>query len=349
MNASGSTPATAAQVTCFPSLVESAPPMVGGVARSLAEGILLHDRGQRLLVGDLALREGRAAQRIINAHPESRDYRALLRAALVVGVAGASSSRPLTIASGFPTATMNAYAPVAQRTIGELDAIEYDTTPSGGSGVLAYAPVVSDVHITSEIAACDAALRLGPQRAQEPHFILSLGYGTTEGALFLPTGIIQRSAFSVAGMRYAVEQAMLELGRTHNLGLRTEHQFDMHFRTGKITIGRERMSLAGIRARAIRSYFENILLPAVANTWTSDDFGRADKLFVTGGGALYVPLIELLRDEFGASVQMTVAPEPLAVASLGYALLARKVAKPGTTAIGIDIGNANTCVTVLSA
>ena len=74
----------------FPSVVETAPPVLDLRPGSLVEQLVLSDRGQVVLVGDLALAEGRSPGRIVNATPDQRDYRLLLKAALLVAGHGRS-------------------------------------------------------------------------------------------------------------------------------------------------------------------------------------------------------------------------------------------------------------------
>lgn len=334
-----------AEFRIFPSVVETAPPSLDVPAGSLIEHLVITDRGQQALVGEYALSEGRSPGRIVNASPEQRDYRLLLKAALLL----ASQEKPgaISLGLGFPTATLNSYTERLDTLLSNLETVEFDARPIGGTGTVAQPVQVVNTAVSSEIGACDTGLREGPVRATGSHFIISLGYGTCEAALATPSGIVQRTTVSLPGMRYAVERAMQEVSRTANLGLRTEHQFDTHFRSGRITVGRDRISLTDIRKRALEAYMQNVIAPALANAWTSEDFDRADQLYVTGGGALYPVIGDLIRAEFGGTLSTHVVPDPLSLAALGYALQAAKGAPAGATAVGVDIGNANTCVCIL--
>ncbi len=329
----------------FPSVVETAPPALDLREGSLVEQLVLTDRGQVVLVGDIALSEGRSPGRIVNATPDQRDYRLLLKAALLV--AGHGRTGPLSVGTGFPTATVRSNAEAATTLLSRGEPIGFDARPIGGPQVERLTVEVSNVSVISEIAACDVALREGPLRATGSHFMISLGFGTCEAALATPSGLVQRSSVSLPGIRYAVERAMHDVARTMPIGLRTEHQFDAHFRSGRITLGRERISLLDYRKRALDAYMENVITPALANAWTPEDFDRSEDLYITGGGALYPSMIDAVRQEFGSSLNVNVAPEPLTLAALGYAFMAARDAAPGTTSVGIDIGNANTCVCVL--
>lgn len=329
----------------FPSVVESAPPVLDLRPGVLLEQLCVSDRGQNALVGDLALSEGRAPGRLVNASPEQRDYRVLLKAALLVATHGRSG--PVSVGTGFPTATLRSNADAATTLLSRCESIGFDARPVGGPTSERLSVEVTNVAVTSEIAACDIALREGPTKASGNFFILSLGYGTCEAALSTPSGIVQRTSVSLPGVRYAVERAMQDVARTTSLGLRTEHQFDAHFRTGRITVGRERISILDVRKRALDAYMENVIVPAIANAWSSEEFDRAEDLYVTGGGALYPSLMDAVRAEFGASLAVHPVPDPVSLAALGYALLASRDAGEGTTSVGIDIGNANSCVCVL--
>lgn len=329
----------------FPSVVETSPPVLDLAPGPLIDQLVITDRGQPVLVGEFALSEGRSPGRVVNATPDQRDYRALLKAALLL--VSQRVSGPIVVGFGFPTATMRTHAASAAELLSKMEAIGYDARPIGGSATARASIEIRDSVVISEITACDRALRDGPVRATGSHFMLSLGYGTCEAALSTPTGLVQRTAVSVPGIRYAVERTMQEVSRESSLGLRTEHQFDAHFRSGRITLGRERISLVEVRKRALESYMENVVAPAIANVWTSEDFDRAEDLYVTGGGALFPSMIDTIRAEFGSSLRVHLVPDPLSHAALGYALNAARSAPDDTTAVGIDIGNANCCACVL--
>jgi plasmid segregation protein ParM len=329
----------------FPSVVETAPPALDLKPGPLLEQLIVTDRGQQALVGDLALSEGRSPGRMVNASPDQRDYRLLLKAAVLVATHGRSGA--FSIGTGFPMATLRSNAEAATVLLSRLESIGFDARPLGGPSAERMAVKVANVSVTSEIAACDIALREGPTRSTGSHFLISLGYGTCEAALSTPTGIVQRTAVSLAGVRYAIERAMQDVARTTPLGLRTEHQFDAHFRTGRITVGREKLSLLDVRRRALDAYMENVIVPAFANAWSAEEFDRADDLYVTGGGALYPSLMDAIRAEFGSALTVHAVPDPMCLAALGYALLAAREADKEHTSVGIDIGNANTCVCVL--
>jgi len=329
----------------FPSVVESSSPVLDLAPGPLIDQLVISDRGQPVLVGEFALSEGRSPGRVVNATPDQRDYRALLKAALLLVTQ--RTTGPLVVGLGFPTATMRTHASSASELLTKMDAIGFDARPIGGSATARVPLDVVSTAVISEITACDRALRDGPVRATGTHFMLSLGYGTCEAALATPTGLVQRTTVSVPGIRYAVERAMQEVSRESSLGLRTEHQFDAHFRSGRITLGRERISLVDIRKRALDSYMENVVAPAIANAWTAEDFDRAEDLYVTGGGALFPAMIDAIRAEFGASLRVHLVPDPLSHAALGYALHAARTAAPDVTPVGIDVGNANCCVCVL--
>lgn len=329
----------------MPSVVEAAPPVLDLQPGALIEQLVVTDRGQTALVGDLALSEGRAPGRIVNATPDQRDYRVLLKAAVLL--AAHERTGPLSVGLGFPTSTMRSHAEGANALLSKFEAIGFDARPIGGAAASRLPVDIQHVSVTSEISACDRALREGPMRATGNHFIISLGYGTCEAALSTPTGLVQRATVSVAGVRYAVERAMKDVARTTSLDLRTEHQFDAHFRSGRITAGRDRISLLDVRKRSLEAYMENVITPALANAWSSEDFDRAEDLYITGGAALYPTLIDAIRSEFGSVLKVHIVPDPLSLAALGYALIAARTAGDEATAVGIDIGNANTCVCVL--
>jgi hypothetical protein len=329
----------------FPSVVESAPPGLELSEGDLIDRLVVTDRGIPSLVGELALAEGRSPSRVVNASPDQRDFRVLVKAALLLAMRG--REEPVSVGLGFPTATLRLYSDRADGFLDSLDAIEYDQQAFGHASPAQQPVRIAARALLSEIAACDIALREGPLRAAGNFFILSLGYGTCEAALAGPSGIVQRTAVSLPGIRYAIDRAMHDVQRMYNVGLRTEHQFDAHFRTGRITVGRERVSITDARKRALEAYMQNVVAPALQNTWSAEDYDRADTLYITGGGSMYPVMLDLIRNEFSSALTVNTVPDPISLAALGYALRAAKQAPDGALAVGIDIGNANTCVCTL--
>lgn len=88
-------------------------------------------------------------------------------------------------------------------------------------------------------------------------------------------------------------------------------------------------------------------------------------MYLVGGAALYPELVECFKEEYGDIVEVIIYPEPEKCASQGYCLNSKikasasrsnipnnvedeeiKIFRNPQLAVGIDIGNANTCVTI---
>src|SRR5690606_19232980 len=133
------------------------------------------------------------------------------------------------------------------------------------------------------------------------------------------------------------------------LGMRTEHQMDQAFHEGSIVAQRKRIDVTGIRKRALERYYDDVISPVLRNTWTDNDFGRATRLVVAGGGSEYPELIDRFRAEFGEVLDIDVAEDPMTLASRGFCLRSVQLAGGNTgAAVGIDVGNAQTVVTVMN-
>ncbi|MEM1095171.1 MAG: hypothetical protein AAGJ10_11265 [Bacteroidota bacterium] len=175
----------------------------------------------------------------------------------------------------------------------------------------------------------------------------SVGYGTFEACLSSESGIVQRTMLSVSGIRHAVDLAMRELMETHYLGLRTEHQFDAAFRKGAIVLNRRKIDLKDLRKRALRRYYEDVISPALRNTWQDEDFDRSGTLLLAGGGALYTDLYECFLEEFDGVLDVHVVDDALTLASAGYCARSASLAgASGSVPVGLDIGNAQTVVSL---
>lgn len=68
---------------------------------------------------------------------------------------------------------------------------------------------------------------------------------------------------------------------------------------------------------------------------------------LVGGGALYQDLVNAFRQEFDGILNIIVPENPMMMASKGYLIHSkRKSEKFGGNPVGIDIGNADTCITM---
>ncbi|MDE5640099.1 MAG: hypothetical protein K2I47_10045, partial [Odoribacter sp.] len=167
------------------------------------------------------------------------------------------------------------------------------------------------------------------------------------------------------GLRHAVNLLAHELAKNFYLNLKTEHQIDVAFLQGSITVNRVKHNILDIREKVLKMYYQEIIAPNLRKAFTDDDFNKCSKMYLVGGGALYPELVQCFKEEFGEYVSVEVYPEPEKCASHGYCLNSK--IKSGTTktsipnnveadeikifrnpqlAVGMDIGNANTCVTI---
>ncbi len=65
-------------------------------------------------------------------------------------------------------------------------------------------------------------------------------------------------------------------------------------------------------------------------------------------GALYEDMVDLFREEFRDVLHVSVLDDPLNAAANGYANWSSRHATDSIVPVGIDIGNANTIVSVLN-
>jgi actin-like ATPase involved in cell morphogenesis len=80
--------------------------------------------------------------------------------------------------------------------------------------------------------------------------------------------------------------------------------------------------------------------------FTDADFTKASKMYITGGGALYMDLVENFYKEFEGILNVEVVDNPLTLTSIGYCInSAQKNGGDVSSAVGIDIGNSNTVIT----
>lgn len=223
---------------------------------------------------------------------------------------------------------------------------------------------IAEVDVIPEIVGCITAVREGSIRAQGNFFMISLGFGTCEAVVSTPSGIVNRSAVSMNGVRYAVQLFEHELSKKFYLDLKTEHQLDVLFQEGRVTINRVRHDVADLRKKVLRMYYNDVISPRLKKAFTDDDFSKCNQMFVAGGGAYYQDLIDCIKEEFGNFLSISVYPEPEKCASHGYCLHSKSKlgnaslanlesldpdaflkSSAAQLAVGLDVGNASTCVT----
>lgn len=243
--------------------------------------------------------------------------------------------------------------------------INYDASTFGGPANTKREVNVGKVEIIPEILGCTTAIREGNLQEKENFFIVSLGYGTCEAVVSTRAGLINRSAVSTHGIRHAVNLLANELAKNFYLNLKTEHQIDVAFQKGSITVNRIKHNILDIREKALKMYYNEIIAPNLRRAFNDDDFNKCAKMYLVGGGALYPELVDCFKEEFGDIVSVIVYPEPEKCASQGYCLNSKikasalrsnipsnveaeeiKIFRNPQLAVGMDIGNANTCVTI---
>ncbi len=333
------------KVLQFPSVIEGNNAELRQVAPDLLHGLKLFEKRRAYVVGDLALSEGVSPHKNINSAPSETEYALLLKSGLLLANQQLNKAK-FTVSSGFPSSTYPLYREQAVANIQREHIIEFDAA-TYSTGLRRNIPIqVEQAQIIPEIQGCILGLRKGEQAAKGSFFLVSLGFGTCEAILSTESGTVQRTAVSVNGLRYAVNLLMQEVGRQYYLELKNEHQIDIAFQKGFLFASRKRVDLKEARARALSQYYQEVISPALRRAFVDSDFQRADSLYLVGGGANYEDLVEQFRNEFKDVLNIVIPAEPAAVASKGYCLHSFEVTGDKSTAVGIDIGNATTIVTL---
>ncbi|WP_263788023.1 hypothetical protein [Salinibacter grassmerensis] len=325
----------------FPSVFEASTAELVDVSNNLLTGLKINHNGSSYVVGELALLEGNTPHKGINNAPSDLDYRLLLRAALAVAKSGIEG--PMCITTGFPSSTYGANRDAAKDLVEGAHTIDIDGRTFGKSPDVSIEVEVDQVEVIPEIEGFISGVRRGKLNERDPFFAVGLGYGTMEAALSLPSGIVQRTTTSASGLQYATKLMSDRLQQEHYLDMLTDHQLDMAMREGTIVIGRRKMDLTDLRQDVLSTYYEDVVSPTLKRAFDDSDFGRAEKMYVGGGGALFDELVDDFTDEFGDILSLKIVPDPASFISQGYALHAADVARRDR-AVGLDIGNANTVI-----
>jgi len=330
----------------FPSVVDSHNEELKNVAPNLLNGMKIYEGGSGYLVGNLAFSEGLSPHKIINGSPSDLGYRLLVKAGLLL--AAREPKGALTVTMGLPFSTYQLYRKEAVEVATGEHEIEYETSSFGGEGKARVRVIVKNTEVIPEIIGCVIGERHGEHLRGGNFFIASLGYGTFEAILSTDGGIIQRSAVSTPGLRYANTLLMNELTKNHYLGLRSEHQIDIAIKEGFLVTNRKKVDIREMHKSALRNYYNQVIHPELRNAWTDVDFAKTSTLVLTGGGALYSELLDCFKNEFEGILSIVVSPNPLTLASTGYYLHSLSLTNGNHAAsLGLDVGNSLTAVTVM--
>lgn len=347
----------------FPSVYEATNQELTNVAENILDGIKINIDDTDYIVGNLALIEGYSPHKNINAAPTDDEYKLLSKASLLL--TQPKGEEEIYLTTGFPFSTYMLYRDKALETLQGRHIINYDASTFGGPSHTKREVNVGKVEIIPEILGCTTAIREGQTQEKENFFIVSLGYGTCEAVVSTRAGLINRSAVSTHGIRHAVNLLANELAKNFYLNLKTEHQIDVAFQKGSITVNRVKHNILDLREKVLKMYYQEIIAPNLRRAFSDDDFNKCSKMYLVGGGALYPELVDAFKEEYGDIVNVNVYPEPEKCAAHGYCLYSKlkstasrsaipsnveaeeiKIFRNPQLAVGMDIGNANTCITI---
>lgn len=347
----------------FPSVYEAVNRELLNVSDNVLNGMKLKLNDEDYVIGNLALTEGYSPHKNFNGSPSEIEYTILSKAGLLL--TQPKRDEELFVTTGFPFSTYLLYRDQVKEQLLGSQMIHYDASTFGGNPNAKKEINVGKVEILPEILGCITAIQEGEIQEKDNFFIVSLGYGTCEAVVNTRAGIINRSAVSTQGIRHAVNILSNELSKNLYLNLKTEHQIDVAFQNGNIIVNRVNRNLGEIRARALKTYYNDIISPSLRKAFIDDDFYKCKKMYVVGGGSLYPELLDCFKREFNGIVSIETYPEPEKCASHGYCLNSKQkiegtfkssqrgggyeeevISRNPQLAVGLDIGNANTCVTI---
>lgn len=336
-------------IAAFPSVFESTTAQLNGVSNNLVNGLKIEHDDESYIIGELALKEGLSPHRLINCAPGELDFEVLFRAALLLAQEKAGNNFSVTL--GFPFSMFQLYEDKAKQQLTRTYDITFDSSTysmNGMKGNRAVSVNLNQVYVVPEVAGSIIALRHGDMHEDEDFFVVSLGYGSMEGVVSTKSGIIRRTAISTRGIRYAINLMKDELQKNHFLGFKTEHQLNVAFQNGKININKRTIDLSSLRRKVLKSYYDNIVHPALSNAFQDSDYMNCSKMYLVGGGAYYNELTDMIRHEFEGVLNVSVPNNPHTMAVRGYCINTSKQVNDDV-AVGIDMGNANTLVAVMKS
>jgi plasmid segregation protein ParM len=338
----------------FPSVFEENYREYGKIANDFLEAIKIKNfKGKDYIIGEMAFKEGNSPHKFLNSSAEDLDYQLLGLIGLLIATQGTYSK--LIVTTGFPFITYQPYKQGAIDFFKDTHEVTFDSRILGGENIEKARFSVTEVDVLTEVDGCIKAIRNGEIKEKDNFFIASLGYGTFEIALSAPSGLIFRTTHSSKGLIYAVSNLENELQKKYYLNLLTEQQIERAFQRGRMMINRKNTDLKELRAEALKSYYTEVVSPAIRKKFNDEDFYRAQKIYLVGGGAMYNEIVDSFKEEFEGILDIVVVPDPNLTASKGYCLRSMELAKQkistlddkGSYAcVGLDLGNNNTVITV---
>jgi plasmid segregation protein ParM len=337
----------------IPSVLEENSTLFSKVAENFVDGIRITNfNGKDYIIGNLALKEGSAPHKLINSSAEDMDYQLLSLTALLISTMG--SYNKLVVTAGFPFTTHQSYRKNAEKFFQGNHQISFDARTFGRNAIETIDLTVDQIEILTEIDGCIKAIRNINEK--DNFFVVSLGFGTFEIALSTPSGITHRTTYSTKGISYAVGLVESELQKQYYLNLLTEHQIERAFQRGSIVLNRKKLDITQLRAKALQSYYAEVISPSLRKKFTDEDFENTKKIYLVGGGALYTELVEMFKKEFEGVLEVKLFSDPNLCAAKGFGINSLEKAtnnqdiegdkKEKIAYVGIDLGNSNTAIVV---
>lgn len=332
----------------FPSVFETSFGNTENSEKDILNGLKIKRNDNWYLVGNMAKRSAINPGRIVNAAPNEDDFDILFRGAITNILDKAQ--QPFTITVGFPLSTYNVYKNHAAQYFSRRHfMIENDTkTFNIKGGIKKQTFDVDSYDVIPEIVGGIIGLKKTIASANAENFIaISLGFGTVEGGLATPEGLIHRTCFSSHGIRYVIGNLARELNMQYFLDMKNEHQMDEAFMKGTLFANRQNIDLGSLKKKLLVQYYREVISPLIRQHFTDSDLEHCSKIYLLGGGAYYKELVDAFIEEFKGFISVEIAPQPETIVSFGYLHNSVRVSDNyPARCIGLDIGNATTTISI---
>lgn len=335
----------------FPSVFEPSYGNTENTANDLISGIKVRNNNLWYVIGELAKKDGLNPQRIINSSPDERDYELLFKAALLNLMD--KVEQPLTLTLGLPFSTFNVYKqPLSKFLEKKFFSVEYNTETFTLNGTSRRSNFeIGQFDIIPELVGGVIGVKKMYSSQQPKNFIVvSLGYGTAEGGMATEDGLLQRTCFSVHGIRYVVNNLQRELNKLHYLELKNEFQINDSLMKGVMIANRKKIELRELRKDILSQYYKQVISPSIKNHITDRDFEKCECIYLIGGGVYYDDLRDAFYEEFKDFMKLEAVTDSQNVASIGYLYNSYSLsATHSRGCVGIDLGNSSTIISYFSA
>lgn len=286
--------------------------------------LILKFRGKEYLVG----KSPDIPDRMTAVSPAGIDFQLLVRMALLL--ADTEGAGRVSLAVSLPL-SLSVYGDAVKKSLQGKISVEF-----GASQVckeyIGREIDIAQLQIMPRLESCVEAIRRGRLQEENDFMVVSLAHGTCEAVVSV-SGAPAGRQLCVRGIRPGID-----------LGVGMESLQQALF--GRDTTNSD---VPRLREEILRRYYGEVVSSGIRDILSGYNGNRRLKIYLCGDGASYPELVQCFREEFGNRFPVQVYPSPEKCASQGCNIRARTARQESlapTVAVGLDVDDRCTCVSV---